>query len=97
MKEHSDFSIETTACQINFRCEHSPDKWNWIVALERLIDLRTQGDTYYNSLEDVTKKGFDSINDFNKSYPDGPSGKYFGKELTKLNEAIYKIGEKILK
>lgn len=67
------------------------------MAIERLMDLRAKGNSYYNSVTSLTKRGFDSVSDFHKSYPDGPEGKYIGIELKKLYQTVYEMGENDIK
>lgn len=66
------------------------------MAIERVLDLRAKGGSYYNSVENLMR-GFASVNEFNRSYPDGPSGKYFGNELIKLIQAVYEMGVREIK
>lgn len=44
-----------------FRCKGAPEKWSWIVALERLMDYRNNGKSTYNDAEAIRYKGFDSV------------------------------------
>lgn len=41
----------------------------------------------------MTKKGFISVEEFNRQYPDGPRGKHIGCELIKVIQKVYELGE----
>lgn len=61
-KQIQTFTVQTYWHNLNFRCKFVPDKWNWIVAFERVIDLKVRGATTYNCPNDLQNKGLSSIN-----------------------------------
>ena len=40
------------------------EKWSWIVTFERLMDFKVQGKSPYNSMEEVTNRGFPSQKEY---------------------------------
>ena len=50
-----------------YLCARSlPEKWSWIVTLERLMDFKYTGKTQHNNLEFVKAKGFMSQFEYEK-------------------------------
>lgn len=44
------------------------DKWNWIVVLERVMDFKANGRTFYNSYDAITMQGFPSLQEQSAKY-----------------------------
>jgi len=60
-RETCAFKISSDDASLYFRCKGAPEKWSWIVALERLMDYRNNGKSVYNDSDGIKHKGFDPV------------------------------------
>ena len=60
----SGFKISTPNDDYYFSSKNCNEKWSWLVSIERMMDFKMHGATFYNNLDWVKTKGFDSQIDF---------------------------------
>lgn len=58
------FKVSSDDISLCFRCTSTAEKWCWLVALERVIELKQRGATVYNNQELLRTRGFPSIDEY---------------------------------
>jgi hypothetical protein len=58
------FKISSDDISLNFRCATTVEKWCWIVAVERAVELKQRGATPYNHSLLLRTKGFLSVDEY---------------------------------
>lgn len=84
-RETCAFKLSADDNSLYFRCKGAPEKWSWIVAIERLMDYRNNGRSAYNDLDSIKTKGFDPVGGATTSPPSPtkPPVKEVAKEVVK--------------
>ena len=58
------FKIRCMDDMYYFSAKDVNEKWSWLVTLERLMDYKVVGSTFYNNFDWIKAKGFDSQIDY---------------------------------
>ena len=65
------FKIQSSENTVILQAIDLQEKWSWLVTIERLMDYRILKSTgQCKSLEDVSKLGFKSLNDYYEQRPE---------------------------
>lgn len=67
------FKIESTENVLHFMAKDTPQKWAWMVTVERLVDFKTSNYSECKSIQDVKSLGFNSLNAYLENNPSAKS------------------------